>query len=137
MTFGLNRIRKKKIAFPEKVAAAINKINNFSFYINILINSAKFIKAFINNGCLCYAVFNEFMVRALKLSRIFIFYKSLKLAEENIKERKISFITYANVDINRYKKRIFGYVIKKLAFFFILGDFWLKYNNVIYKARKR
>jgi hypothetical protein len=107
------------------------------FYINTLINLAKFIKAFINNGCLCYAAFNEFMVRALKLSRIFILYKFLKLAEEDMEERKISFITYANVDIDGYKERIFGYVIKKLAFFLILGDPWLKYNNVIYKARKR
>jgi hypothetical protein len=107
------------------------------FYINTLINSAKFIKAFIDNGCLCYAAFNESMIRALKLSRISIFYKFLKLAEENMEERKISFITYANVDIDEYKKRIFGYVIKKLAFSFILGNSWLKYNNVIYKARKR
>jgi hypothetical protein len=107
------------------------------FYINTLINSAKFIKAFIDNGCLCYAAFNEFMVRALKLPRIFIFHKFLKLAEEDIKEKKISFITYANVDINGYKKRIFGYIIKKLAFPLILGDPWLKYNNVTYKARKR
>jgi hypothetical protein len=107
------------------------------FYINILINLAKFIKAFIDNNCLCYAAFNEFMVRALKLSRIFIFHKSLKLAEENMEKRKISFITYANVDIDGYKKRIFGYIIKKLAFFFILEDPWLKHNNVTYKARKR
>jgi hypothetical protein len=40
------------------------------------------------------------------------------------------FITYANVDIDEYKKRIFGYVIKKLAFSFILRNPWLKYNNV-------
>jgi hypothetical protein len=112
-------------------------MNSFLFYINILINSAKFIKIFINNSCLCYTAFNEFIIRALKLSRIFIFYKFLKLAEENIKKRKISFITYANVDINGYKERIFGYVIKKFAFFFILKDFWLKYNDVIYKAKKR
>jgi hypothetical protein len=97
-------------------------MDSFPFYINILINSAKFIKAFINNGYLCYAAFNEFMVRALKLSRISIFYKFLKLAEENIEERKIFFITYANVDIDGYKERIFGYVIKKLIFYFILGD---------------
>jgi hypothetical protein len=112
-------------------------MNNSLFYINILINLAKFIKAFINNGCLCYAAFNEFMVRALKLSRISIPYKSLKLAEKNIKGRKISFITYANVDINGYKKRIFRYVIKKLAFSLILEDPWLKHNNVTYKARKK
>jgi hypothetical protein len=54
-----------------------------------------------------------------------------------MKKRKISFITYANVDINEYKERIFEYVIKKLAFPLILRNLWLKYNNVIYKARKR
>jgi hypothetical protein len=107
------------------------------FYINILINSAKFIKVFINSDCLCYAAFNEFMVRALKLSRISIFYRFLKLAKKNMEERKIFFITYANVDIDGYKKRIFGYIIKKLAFPLILGDPWLKHNNVIYKAKKR
>jgi hypothetical protein len=112
-------------------------MNSFLFYINTLINSVKFIKAFINNNCLYYAAFNEFMVRALKLSRIFIFYKFLKFAEKNMEKRKISFITYANVDIDGYKKRIFGYVIKKLAFSFILKDPWLKHNNVIYKARKK
>jgi hypothetical protein len=77
------------------------------------------------------------MVRALKLSRIFIPHRFLKLAEEDMEERKISFITYANVDIDGYKKRIFGYVIKKLAFPLILGNPWLKHNNVIYKARKK
>jgi hypothetical protein len=112
-------------------------MNSSPFYINTLINSAKFTKAFINNGCLCYAAFNEFIVRALKLSRIFILYKSLKLAEEDMEERKISFITYADVNIDEYKKRIFGYVIKKLAFPFILRDPWLRHNNVIYKVRKK
>jgi hypothetical protein len=64
-------------------------MNSSFFYINILINLAKFIKAFINNGCLCYAVFNEFMIRALKLPRIFISHKFLKLAEENMKKKDI------------------------------------------------
>jgi hypothetical protein len=77
------------------------------------------------------------MVRALKLPRIPISYRFLKLAEEDMEKRKISFITYANVDIDGYKERIFGYVIKKLAFSLILGDPWLKHNNVTYKARKK
>jgi hypothetical protein len=112
-------------------------MNSSLFYINTLINSAKYIKTFINNGCLCYAVFNESIVRALKLSRIFIFYKFLKLAKKDMEKRKISFITYANVDIDKYKKRIFEYVIKKLAFPLILRNPWLKHNNVTYIARKR
>jgi hypothetical protein len=56
-------------------------MNSFPFYINILIDLAKFIKAFINNGCLYYTAFSESMVRALKLPRIFIPYKFLKLAK--------------------------------------------------------
>jgi hypothetical protein len=63
-------------------------MDSFPFYINTLINSAKFIKAFINNGYLCYAAFNESMVRALKLPRIPIFYKFLKLPEEDMEEKK-------------------------------------------------
>jgi hypothetical protein len=43
------------------------------------------------------------MVRALKLSRIFIFYRFLKLAEK-IWKKKIFFITYVNVDIDEYQK---------------------------------
>jgi hypothetical protein len=35
------------------------------------------------------------------------------------------------------KKVIFKYVIKKLAFPFILRNSWLKYNNVTYKAKKK
>jgi hypothetical protein len=54
-----------------------------------------------------------------------------------MEERKISFITYANVDIDGYKEKIFRYVIKKLAFPFILKDPWLRHNNVIYKAKKK
>jgi hypothetical protein len=110
-------------------------MNSSFFYINILINSAKFIKAFINNGCLYYAAFNEFIIRALKLSRIFISYKSLKLAEKDIEKKKISFITYANVDIDEYKKKIFRYIIKKLVFSFILGDLWLKYIYILIRRR--
>jgi hypothetical protein len=112
-------------------------MNSSFFYINTSINLAKFTKAFINNSCLCYAAFNEFIIRALKLPRIFISYRFLKLAEKNMEKRKISFITYANVNIDGYKKRIFGYVIKKLTFSLILRDPWLKYNNVTYKARKK
>jgi hypothetical protein len=59
------------------------------------------------------------------------------LQQKHKKKKKISFITYANVDIDGYKKRIFGYVIKKLAFFLILGNPWLKHNNVTYKTRKK
>jgi hypothetical protein len=112
-------------------------MDNSLFYTNTLINSAKFTKVFINNGCLCYAAFNESIIRALKLLCIFISYRFLKLAEEDMEKRKISFITYANVNIDGYKKRIFGYVIKKLVFSFILRNFWLKHNNLIYKARKK
>jgi hypothetical protein len=136
ITPGLNRIRRKKVASPKEIATVINKMNSSLFYINILINLTKFIKAFINNSYLCYAAFNEFIIRALKLSRIFVSYKFLKLAEKDIKERKTFFLTYANVDIDGYKKGIFEYVIKKLAFPLILRDPWLKHNNVTYKAKK-
>jgi hypothetical protein len=78
-------------------------MDNFPFYINILINSAKFIKTFINNSCLCYAAFNESIIRALKLSRIFILYKSLKLAEKNIKKRYLLLRTRTSISMDTRK----------------------------------
>jgi hypothetical protein len=79
-------------------------MDSFPFYINILINSAKFIKVFINNNCLCYTAFNEFIIRALKLSRIFIPYRSLKLAEKDMEKKNIFLLrtrTSILIDIRR------------------------------------
>jgi hypothetical protein len=58
------------------------------------------------------------MVRVLKLSRIFISYKFLKLAKKNMEKRKISFITYANVDIDEYKKKDLQIRYQKASLFF-------------------
>jgi hypothetical protein len=80
-------------------------MNSSPFCINILINLAKFIKAFINNDCLCYTAFNESMVRALKLPRILIFHKFLKLAEEDIKKEKyLSLRTRTSISMDIRKR---------------------------------
>jgi hypothetical protein len=91
-------------------------MNSSPFYINTLINSAKFIKAFIDSGCLCYAAFNESMVRALKLPRIFIFYKFLKLAKKNMeKKRYLSLRTQTSISMG-IRKGFSDTLLKSLLF---------------------
>ncbi|KAI0995427.1 hypothetical protein K3495_g12753 [Podosphaera aphanis] len=107
------------------------------FYIDVMLNSSKFIRAFIDSGCLCYSAFSAALVRKLNLPRIPIPERSLKLAEEGKINKSLSYITWANVDIDGHKERIFGYVIEKLAFPLILGDPWMQYNNVVYRAGPR
>ncbi|KAI0999830.1 hypothetical protein K3495_g8368 [Podosphaera aphanis] len=103
-----------------------------------MLNSSKFIREVIDSGCLCYSAFSAALVRKLNLPRIPILERSLKLAEEGKKINKAtSYITWANVDIVGHKERTFGYVIDKLAFPLILGDPWLQYNNVFYRAGPR
>ncbi|KAI0995281.1 hypothetical protein K3495_g12899, partial [Podosphaera aphanis] len=102
-----------------------------------MLNSSKFIRAFIDSGSLCYSAFSAALVRKLNLPRIPIPERSLKLAEEGKINKSISYITWANVDIDGHKERIFGYVIEKLAFLLILGDPWMQYNNVVYRAGPR
>ena len=38
------------------------------------------------------------------------------------------------MDVDSYKKRIFGYIIKGLSFPMILGDPWMHGNNAVYKT---
>lgn len=61
----------------------------------------------------------------------------MKLAEEDPNKKIILHITWAYVDIDGHKEKIFGYVIDKIAFPFILGNLWMQRNDVVYTARAR
>ena len=117
-----------------EVKVVIKKIDRPPFLIDVLLNSRTFEKALIDNGCLCFSAFNGALVRQLKLPRIPIKEQALQLAEGDQEEKKIRSITYIDLDIDRHKERVFGYVIEKLAYPMILGDPWLYYNDIVYRA---
>ena len=73
----------------------------------------------------------------IKLLRIPIKEHLLKLAKQDKNIRTIKYITYANMNINGYKERIFGYVINYLAYLIILGDPWMRRNDAVYCASPR
>lgn len=60
----------------------------------------------------------------------------LKLAKDNKDCFKINYITYATLDINGYKERLWGYIIPGLTYDLILGKGWAERNNAIYKAQE-
>jgi hypothetical protein len=73
----------------------------------------------------------------MKLPRIPIKERSLKLAKKDKTPKTISHITFADVDIDGHKERIFGYVIQDLAYPLILGDPWMQHNDAVYRASRR
>ena len=58
----------------------------------------------------------------MKLPRIPVKERLLELVKKDKSLRAIKYITYANIDIDGYKERIFSYVINYLAYLVILGD---------------
>lgn len=69
--------------------------------------------------------------------RIKIPKRSLHLAENDRKERTIDYITYADFDFDGRQERIYGCVIKDLAYDVILGKPWMEDNDVVYLSQER
>ena len=63
--------------------------------------------------------------------------RQLKLAKEDSKQRAITEISCVEIDIDGKHECIKGYIIEDLAYNIILGDPWMRHNNVIYNARPR
>ncbi|KAI1000299.1 hypothetical protein K3495_g7894 [Podosphaera aphanis] len=63
--------------------------------------------------------------------------RSLQLAENDGKQRVIDEITCAEFDIDGRREKVFGYIIRDLAYDIILGKPWMEHNDVVYLAKKR
>ena len=105
--------------------------------VDCMLNSSFYQESFVDCGCLCNAAFSDQLVKERKLPRIEVTPRELQLAEKDTRTRKITHITYADFDIDGRKERIWGYVIRSLAYPVILGKPWMERNDVIYLARKR
>jgi hypothetical protein len=115
----------------------MRKMDDTPFLIDTQLNSSHFTQAFVDSGCLCYSAFDAALVRQMKLPRIPIEERSLTLAKKDKNSQTIRHITYADVDIDGHKERIFGYVISHLAYPVILGDPWMRHNDAVYCAGPR
>ena len=120
-----------------QIKQIVNKLDGPPFLIDVLINKSFYTDTLIDTGCLCYSAFNRAFVKRHKLPQIPIKPKELKLAKEDPQQRVIHEITYADIDIDGKLETIWGYVINDLAFNLILGDPWMRKNDVVYNARRR
>ena len=118
-----------------EVKAAIKKIDRPPFLIDVLLNLKTFEKALINTGCLYYLAFNSALVCRLKLLHIPIKEQASYLQRETKRRRTNPIKTYMDLDVDRYKERIFtqAHMIKKLAYP-TTSDNCLHHNKAVYQA---
>ncbi|KAI0996107.1 hypothetical protein K3495_g12074 [Podosphaera aphanis] len=112
-------------------------MNSTPFLIDCQINSVFYVESLVDTGCLCFAAFSENLVKKNHLPRIRIPDRKLQLAENGNTENVIEYITYADFDIDGRREKIFGYIIKNLAYDVILGKPWMEHNDVIYLSKRR
>lgn len=89
----------------------------------------------IEIGCLCFAVFDENIVRTHNLQEISISPRLLRLADGKIGAH-VTKIACINIDIDGRRGNIWGYVMPKLANPIILGKPWMEKNDVVYLAKR-
>ncbi|KAI1005387.1 hypothetical protein K3495_g2828 [Podosphaera aphanis] len=106
--------------------------------IDTLINSTA-VPALVDLGCTIYSVFSNKLVTRLNLPRIKVPPKELRLAKDSDTTSKIMVdeICCAEIDLDGRSGTICGYIVEGLAHDLILGEPWMRYNDVIYKARER
>ncbi|KAI0992396.1 hypothetical protein K3495_g15789 [Podosphaera aphanis] len=105
------------------------------FLVESFINDYFFLPALFDSGCLPYAAFSENIVQKHKLPRIPVEHRNLQLAKNDQNPHKISQITYATLDINGRRERLWDYIIEGLHYDLILGKGWAERNHVIYDAK--
>ena len=120
----------------EEVQKVLGRMDTTPLLVDCMLTTSFYQEAFIDNGCLCNAAFSK-LVHQRKLPRIAVVPRELLLAEKDTRKRQITHITYADFDIDGRKERVWGYVIKNLAYPIILGKPWMEKNDVVYLAKKR
>lgn len=125
-----SRVQEQVKPSRREVSKALSRMDGKPFLIDTLVNGITFVDAFVDSGCLCFSAFQQDLVNSAKLPRIELEDpRIIKLAKDAPTE-SIDTITYADIDIDGRKERVFGYVIPGLAHPIILGNPWLESNAV-------
>lgn len=101
------------------------------FYVNVGINREYYSIANVDSGCLCYGTVNEALVRKARLPRIPITPRTLDEVSTSL-PGAIRGVTYADIDIDGYrKKRFFFYIIPEQKDEVLLGRTWMNREDVV------
>ena len=120
----------------KSIVDVVRKLDGSPFIIEVLINKSFYANTFMHSGCLCYSAFNKSFVKRHKLPRIPIECRGLQLAKNDLQRQVINEITFIDMDIDGRTEKVWGYIIKNLAYDIILGDPWMRNNDVIYNAHR-
>ena len=88
----------------------------------------------INTGCECYSIVDKDLIMELRLPRVKIPPKPIiSFIKENTKEPwvEITEIVKFSIDIQRYRRNIFAYVVPALSNPIIMRLPWIREDNVI------
>ncbi|KAI0992315.1 hypothetical protein K3495_g15871, partial [Podosphaera aphanis] len=130
-------IREQKIN-TKTVQNMIGKLHGNPVFVDAIINSS-IVPALVDLGCTIYSVFSKHIANRLNLPRMKVPPKELRLAKDSGNESRfvVDEICWTNIDLDGKQGVICGYIIDGLAHDLILGEPWMRYNDVIYKARER
>lgn len=105
-------------------------------YVNIGLNRENYTTAFVDCGCLTYAMMSEAFARKTRLPRIPITPRDLAQVNITVKGA-IKSVTFADIDIDGYRKRrVFFFVIPNQDDDVILGKTWMEEEDVTLQPAK-
>lgn len=121
-----------------KIQDVISKLRGKPVFIDAIINSTT-IPALLDLGCTIYSVLGDTIAKRLNLPRLKVPPRELKLAKDSDKNARliVDEICWPEIDLDGKRSIICGYVIAGLAHDIILGEPWMRYNDVVYRARDR
>jgi predicted aspartyl protease len=103
--------------------------------VEILCNKEILVPALLDTGCDCFAAISDKFARKLRSPRFPIKPRGLgEAASQSL--HAISELTYVDADIDGFRQRIFCYVVPGLRQELILGDPWMKRNDVVVFSKK-
>src|SRR5437667_5875790 len=106
-------------------------MNSEPFKIDVLFNSSVFKSVLIDNGCLYYATMSERTANSLRLPRFPISPRVLsQVTKSPENQTEVSSVSYADIDIDGHKQKAYFYVIPSQKEDVILGQAWIKHQNV-------
>lgn len=99
-------------------------------YVDTLINTSTYVRAFCDSGCLCYALVSERFAAREGLFQIDIRPRALEQVVEGARKPQISRIATFTADLEGFEMPVAAYVVPGQTDDVILGKGWMKKMNV-------
>jgi transposase InsO family protein len=105
-------------------------------YLDTIVDSTENTSAFVDNGCLCFAVISERFARRKHISTLPITRRTLEQVSATADPVFIDRVAHFTIDIHGFEERIFAYVIPNQSDDLILGKGWMNRHDVILRPAK-